>query len=169
MAVAEALRHRLLEEPIVGVVGLGYVGLPLAVAFAESGAPVIGVDLDAARVEGVMAGRSYVEDVPSDRLGSLVADKHLRATSEVDSLAEADAVVICVPTPLGKSKEPDISFIVGAADAVAAPDLAAYDLVLILTAHASYDWKAIVDEATLVVDTRNATDGLDTPATVIRL
>ena len=103
----------------MGVVGLGYVGLPLAVAFAESGARVIGLDLDAGRVAGVTAGQSYVEDVPSDALARLVEEGRLGATSEVDTLVEADAVVICVPTPLGKSREPDISFIVAAADAIA--------------------------------------------------
>jgi len=113
------LRRRLLERPTVGVVGLGYVGLPLAVAFAESGARVIGLDLDAGRVAGVTAGQSYVEDVPSDALARLVEEGRLGATSEVDTLVEADAVVICVPTPLGKSREPDISFIVAAADAIA--------------------------------------------------
>jgi UDP-N-acetyl-D-glucosamine dehydrogenase len=119
-AVAESLCQRLRGTPVVGVIGLGYVGLPLAVAFAESGARVIGVDLDEGRVAGVRAGRSYVEDVTSERLAPLVAGGHLRATPDTADLAAADAIVVCVPTPLGKSKEPDISFIVAAADAVAA-------------------------------------------------
>jgi UDP-N-acetyl-D-glucosamine dehydrogenase len=101
------------------VIGLGYVGLPLAVAFAESGARVVGVDLDARRVAAVAAGRSFIEDVPAATLASLVRAGRLDATDDVTALKEADAVVICVPTPLGKSKEPDISFIVSAADAVA--------------------------------------------------
>ena len=118
-ATAERLRSRLAATPTIGVIGLGYVGLPLAVAFADSGARVIGVDLDPRRVAGVASGESFIEDVPTAALAALVHGGRLRASTEVSDLKEADAVVICVPTPLGKSKEPDISFIVGAADAVA--------------------------------------------------
>ena len=117
--VVEALRERLAASPIVGVIGLGYVGLPLAVAFAESGATVLGVDLDSRRVANITAGKSFIEDVPSDTLSALVRAERLTAHSGVEPLKDADAVIICVPTPLGKSKEPDISFIVAAADAVA--------------------------------------------------
>jgi UDP-N-acetyl-D-glucosamine dehydrogenase len=118
-ATVRQLRDRLAGAPTIGVIGLGYVGLPLAVAFAESGATVIGVDLDARRVAGVSGGESFIEDVPTATLGPLVRSGRLGATSDVTALKEADAIVICVPTPLGKSKEPDISFIVSAADAVA--------------------------------------------------
>ena len=120
MTAADALRARLAGTPTVGVIGLGYVGLPLAVAFAESGARVLGIDRDAHRVERVRAGQSFVEDVSAATLAPLVASGRLSAAGDVAALAGADAIVICVPTPLGKSKEPDISFIVGAADAVAA-------------------------------------------------
>jgi UDP-N-acetyl-D-glucosamine dehydrogenase len=113
------LRERLAGSPTVGVIGLGYVGLPLAVAFAESGATVIGVDSDPRRVADVNAGASFVEDVPAAALAALTRAGRLTATGEVTALKDADAIVICVPTPLGKSKEPDISFIVAAADAVA--------------------------------------------------
>src|SRR5436309_3733735 len=116
---AETLKRRLAASPTVGVIGLGYVGLPLAVAFADSGATVIGVDADPRRVAGVNAGASFIEDVPSATLQALVRAGRLAATGEVGTLKEADAIVICVPTPLGKSKEPDISFIVAATDAVA--------------------------------------------------
>jgi UDP-N-acetyl-D-glucosamine dehydrogenase len=116
---AEALRQRLTAGPTVGLIGLGYVGLPLAVAFAESGANVIGIDLDARRVAAIGAGTSFVEDVPGEQLGRLVRAGRLSARDDVGALKDADAIVICVPTPLGKSKEPDISFIVAAADAVA--------------------------------------------------
>jgi len=118
MTPAARLRERLAGQPTLGVVGLGYVGLPLAVAFAESGATVIGVDSDARRVAGVNAGASFIEDVPGATLQTLVKAGRLAATGEVGALKDADAIVICVPTPLGKSKEPDISFIVAAADAV---------------------------------------------------
>ena len=117
---ARALRARLAGRPTVGIIGLGYVGLPLAVAFAESGASVIGVDLDAQRVAAIRAGRSFIEDVPTAALAALVEAGRLGAADDVAALKDCDAIVICVPTPLGKSKEPDISFIVGAADAVAA-------------------------------------------------
>jgi UDP-N-acetyl-D-glucosamine dehydrogenase len=118
-APAERLRERLAGTPTIGVIGLGYVGLPLAVAFAESGARVIGVDLDPRRVSAIAAGESFIEDVPTATLAPLVRAGRLGASGDVAALKEADAVVICVPTPLGKSKEPDISFIVAAADAVA--------------------------------------------------
>lgn len=118
MTPAERLRERLAGAPVIGVVGLGYVGLPLAVAFAESGATVVGVDLDTRRVGAIQAGTSFVEDVPTETLAPLVRAGRLTASDSYAACKDADAIVICVPTPLGKSKEPDISFIVGAADAV---------------------------------------------------
>jgi UDP-N-acetyl-D-glucosamine dehydrogenase len=119
-AAADTLKQRLTTSPTVGLIGLGYVGLPLAVAFAETGATVIGVDLDSRRVAAVRAGTSFIEDVPADVIARLVGAGRLSAHDDVGALKDADAIVICVPTPLGKSKEPDISFIVAAADAVAA-------------------------------------------------
>ncbi len=101
------------------MIGLGYVGLPLAVAFGKTGFSVIGVDVDAERVARLRAGESPVEDVPSDELATLVAASRLAITTDTSALSAADAILICVPTPLGKSKEPDISHIVAAADAVA--------------------------------------------------
>jgi len=118
--IARALRARLAGRPTIGIVGLGYVGLPLAMAFAESGASVIGADLDPERVAAIRAGRSFIEDVPTAALGELVAAGRLGAADDVAALKDCDAIIICVPTPLGKSKEPDISFIVSAADAIAA-------------------------------------------------
>jgi UDP-N-acetyl-D-glucosamine dehydrogenase len=103
----------------VGVVGLGYVGLPLAVAFARAGFTVIGVEADPARAGLLAAGTSPIEDVPTADLRPLVESGRLAVHSAADALGEADAVVICVPTPLGKSKEPDISFVIAAADGVA--------------------------------------------------
>jgi UDP-N-acetyl-D-glucosamine dehydrogenase len=119
-SMARVLQARLGDTPTVGIIGLGYVGLPLAVAFAESGAHVIGVDVDPGRVAAIRAGRTFVEDVPGAALRKVVEAGRLNAADEVGALKEADAIVICVPTPLGKAKEPDISFIVSAADAVAA-------------------------------------------------
>jgi UDP-N-acetyl-D-glucosamine dehydrogenase len=119
-ALGSRLEERLKSRSAtVGVVGLGYVGLPLAVAFARAGFQVIGVDADPARTTLLAGGLSPVEDVPAAELAPLVQSGRLAIHAAPDALAEADAIVICVPTPLGKSKEPDISFIVAAADGVA--------------------------------------------------
>ena len=119
-ALGSRLEERLKSRSAtVGVVGLGYVGLPLAVAFAQAGFRVIGVDADPVRTVLLAGGVSPVEDVPAARLAPLVQSGRLAIHSSSDALGEADAIVICVPTPLGKSKEPDISFIVAAADGVA--------------------------------------------------
>jgi UDP-N-acetyl-D-glucosamine dehydrogenase len=119
-ALGSRLEERLKSRSAtVGVVGLGYVGLPLAVAFARAGFRVIGVDADPVRTALLAGGMSPVEDVPPALLAPLVQSGRLAIHSSPDALGEADAIVICVPTPLGKSKEPDISFIVAAADGVA--------------------------------------------------
>jgi UDP-N-acetyl-D-glucosamine dehydrogenase len=97
----------------IGIVGLGYVGLPLAVAFAEAGHEVAGVDAVAAKVEALNAGRSYVEDIPDATLGALGG--RLQASDDYASLADCDAVVICVPTPLTDSREPDLTYLTEAA------------------------------------------------------
>jgi len=117
---SERLRQALEQRAgRVGVIGLGYVGLPLAVAFGKTGFSVLGVDVDRERVARLKAGESPVEDVGSDDLATLVAAGRLSITTETGALTTADAIIICVPTPLGKSREPDISYIVAAADAVA--------------------------------------------------
>jgi len=119
-ALGSRLEERLKSRSAtVGVVGLGYVGLPLAVAFAQARFRVIGVDADPVRTALLAGGMSPVEDVPAALLAPLVQSGRLAIHSSPDALGEADAIVICVPTPLGKSKEPDISFIVAAADGVA--------------------------------------------------
>jgi UDP-N-acetyl-D-glucosamine dehydrogenase len=102
----------------VGVVGLGYVGLPLAVAFAEEGHDVVGLDADPRKIDALAEGRSYVEDVPSERLGAL--DGQLTATSRYADLSSCEAVVICVPTPLTNSREPDLSYMIDAATSLSA-------------------------------------------------
>ncbi len=97
----------------IGVIGLGYVGLPLAVEFAEAGEPVIAVDVDDAKVASIGAGRSYIEDIPSPRLQA--APERIQADTDFAVLAEADAVLICVPTPLTGNREPDLTPLLGAA------------------------------------------------------
>ena len=102
----------------VGVVGLGYVGLPLAVVLAEAGYSVVGVDLDAAKVDAITRGESYIEDIPAATVAGLVRAGRLVASTEFGRLSEADGVSICVPTPLRKTGDPDLSFIVSAAQAL---------------------------------------------------
>src|SRR3989449_1507784 len=104
----------------IAVVGQGYVGLPLAIEFARAGFTVAGLDTDPERVAALEEHRSYVGDVASDEIGRLAAEGRYRATSDFSVLEESDVVVICVPTPLRKSKDPDISFVVVAAEQVAA-------------------------------------------------
>jgi UDP-N-acetyl-D-glucosamine dehydrogenase len=101
----------------VGIIGLGYVGLPLAVAFAEAGDEVIGVDVDQRGVEEINAGRSRVEDISNERLAA-VSDR-LRATTHYNELGGCEAVLICVPTPLANQREPDLSYIVDAGQSLA--------------------------------------------------
>jgi UDP-N-acetyl-D-glucosamine dehydrogenase len=113
-----------LEEKIrggqarLGTLGLGYVGLPLSVEFAEAGLHVTGFDLVAAKVEAVSRGESYIKDVPSERLARVVRSGRLRARTDFEALSECDAIVICVPTPLGKTKDPDLAMVIDAAKAI---------------------------------------------------
>lgn len=103
----------------LAIVGQGYVGLPLGVAFAEAGFNVVGLDIDHTKVEAINAGQSYIQEVPSEHLQPLVADKLLSAATDYSVLRETDAVIICVPTPLSKTRDPDMSFIIAAADEIA--------------------------------------------------
>jgi UDP-N-acetyl-D-glucosamine dehydrogenase len=104
----------------VGVIGLGYVGLPLAVEFASSGFDVTGFDVDKHKIEAINSGRSYIPDVPDADLGEMVHAKRLRATADMSELGRMDAIDICVPTPLRKTKDPDLSYVVKAVEAAAA-------------------------------------------------
>jgi UDP-N-acetyl-D-glucosamine dehydrogenase len=118
--IAQALLDRIeRREAHVGTVGLGYVGLPLSVEFAQGGMRVTGFDLAPEKVEAVNRGETYIRDVRGDALAPLVEQGRLRASSDFDELATCDAVVICVPTPLGKTKDPDLSMVVGATEAIA--------------------------------------------------
>src|SRR5436190_17692348 len=104
----------------VGVIGLGYVGLPLAVEFARAGFDVTGFDVDATKVAEINAGRSYIPDVAQQELADAVIAGRLRATTEMSELAKMDVADICVPTPLRKTKDPDLSYVVQALEYVAA-------------------------------------------------
>jgi UDP-N-acetyl-D-glucosamine dehydrogenase len=100
------------------VVGLGYVGLPLATTFAEAGVPVLGLDAVQSKVDQVNDGVSYIEDVPSERLAPLVSARTLRATASWDAMRAVDAIIICLPTPLTEHREPDLSAVLGAAESL---------------------------------------------------
>jgi UDP-N-acetyl-D-glucosamine dehydrogenase len=103
----------------VGVVGLGYVGLPLLVEFARSGYEAVGFDLDVAKVRAIGEGRSYIPDVPNEDVATLRGAGRLSATTDFSQLATIDTVNICVPTPLRKTKDPDMSYVVSAVEMIA--------------------------------------------------
>jgi UDP-N-acetyl-D-glucosamine dehydrogenase len=102
-----------------GVVGLGYVGLPLAVEFARAGFVTTGIDLDERKTRAINDGVSYIDDVPTTMVAQLRAEGRLQATTSFDVVSELDTINICVPTPLRKAKDPDLSFIVSATEAIA--------------------------------------------------
>lgn len=103
----------------VAILGLGYVGLPLAVVFAEAGFTVTGVDPDKRKVDTILRGESHIQDVPAEQVARLVKSGKLHATTDFSALLDADAVSICVPTPLRKTGDPDLSFILSATDELA--------------------------------------------------
>ncbi len=117
---AQNLEHRLENRTArLAVIGLGYVGLPLAVELAQAGFEVDGIDIDESRVKLLNQGKSYIQDVPTADVTALVRQKRFRATTDFSVLKRCDTVNICVPTPLSKQRDPDVSFIVAAATEVA--------------------------------------------------
>ena len=116
MHLKEKLEKR---QATIGVIGLGYVGLPLAVEFARAGFDVTGFDVDESKVSDINAGRSYILDVKTEEVANCVKAGTLRATTDMSKLGEMDAVDICVPTPLRKTKDPDMSYVVSAAEQIA--------------------------------------------------
>src|SRR4051812_9429607 len=120
MSVADRLLSRIQSRTArVGVVGLGYVGLPLAVEFSRSGFQTTGIDLDRRKIDAVSAGVSYIPDVPTSDVAHLTTAGLLNATADFAIVAELDTVNICVPTPLRKTKDPDMSYIVSATESIA--------------------------------------------------
>ena len=95
----------------IAIVGLGYVGLPLSLQFARSGVQVLGLDIDQSKVESLNAGRSYIKHIESSSLTEHVQSGRFVASTDFSRVQEVEAVIICVPTPLNKNREPDISFI----------------------------------------------------------
>ena len=117
---ADTLQHKIKARTArVGIVGLGYVGLPLAVEFAKAGFSVTGIDVQKDKIARLNRGQSYVQDVPSTTLGPLVEDGRFEATSDFSVLEDLDTINIAVPTPLRKTKDPDMSYVVSACEEVA--------------------------------------------------
>ena len=116
---AELLAKIESKQAILGVVGLGYVGLPLVVEFARAGFRVVGFDVLERVTRGLNAGVSHIQDVPSEAIAALVSEGRFEATSELGRLTECDAISICVPTPLNKTRDPDVSYVVAATQSVA--------------------------------------------------
>ncbi len=115
-----ALREKIESKTArVGIVGLGYVGLPLAAEFAKAGFHVTGIDVQAGKVDSLNRGESHVQDVPEEEVAQLVREKRFHATIDFSVVRELDTINICVPTPLRKTKDPDMSFIVSAVEEIA--------------------------------------------------
>ena len=118
-ATGSALLSRIeSKEALVGVIGMGYVGLPLAVELAKAGYRVLGFDVSQRVVEGISAGRSHVQDISDEVLAPFVRDGMIAATADSTRMTECDVLSICVPTPLSKTRDPDVSYVVSATDAV---------------------------------------------------
>ena len=119
-----AIKSRFLEriesrDIKIGIIGLGYVGLPLLEAFVLHGYRVTGFDIDPAKKEALEAGRSYIQHISDERVGDMLATKRFAVSIDLAGLAEMDAIIICVPTPLGEHREPDLSYIVKTTEAIA--------------------------------------------------
>ncbi len=120
MSAATELLQKIRDtQARIGIIGLGYVGLPLAVEFARAGFDVTGFDVDASKIARINAGESYIPDVPAEDLAGVVRAGRFRATSDMSRLAEMDVIDICVPTPLRKTKDPDLSYVVKAVESAA--------------------------------------------------
>lgn len=116
MDLLDKIRKR---EAVVGVIGLGYVGLPLVIEFGRAGFRVVGFDTDERKVEDLNAGRSYIKHIPSTRVEELLTGKKFNATSDFSLLGDVDCIIICVPTPLNRHREPDLSYVLGTTDVIA--------------------------------------------------
>jgi len=114
----------------ISVIGLGYVGLPLAIQFARAKVSVLALDIDAAKVDSINQGRSYIKHIAQETIDEVVTAKKLRASTDLTQVKDVEAVIICVPTPLNKNREPDISFILETGRAIA-PYLAKGSLVVL--------------------------------------
>lgn len=136
-ALSERLQAR---EAVIGILGLGYVGLPLMLRFSEVGYPVLGFDIDAEKVARLNAGASYIEHIPAASIADAVA-RGFRATTDFSQARDCDALILCVPTPLNKHREPDLSFVIATTEAVV-PHLRAGQVVSL----ESTTWPGSTDE-----------------------
>jgi len=115
--VDELLTRLSEKKAIIGIIGLGYVGLPLMMRYCEVGYKVIGFDIDQTKVDALSQGRSYIEHILSSSIG-LALDRGFQATTDFSRVSEADALILCVPTPLNKHREPDLSFVLDTTDSL---------------------------------------------------
>jgi UDP-N-acetyl-D-glucosamine dehydrogenase len=116
----EKLRQRFLaREAVIGVIGLGYVGLPLVGALTQNGFTVVGFDIDGEKVAILNAGRSFIRHIPHETIAEVVRQRRFRAVTDFAEIAKVDAVLICVPTPLTRHREPDLSYITGTTRSIA--------------------------------------------------
>jgi len=118
-AASEFVRRVDSREAVVGIIGLGYVGLPLLLAFHQSGFRTIGFDIDPSKVEALEAGRTYIHHIPNDRIAPLSASGRAEFTTDFARVSAVDAIIICVPTPLTQYRDPDMSFVERTAEAIA--------------------------------------------------
>src|SRR5262245_10934449 len=107
------------REAVIGVVGLGYVGLPLVLIFEEAGFPVIGFDVDAEKANALSAGNSYIRHIGPERVRKAFVGGKARAVSDFSAMGACDAILVCVPTPLGAHREPDLKYIRITAETIA--------------------------------------------------
>jgi UDP-N-acetyl-D-glucosamine dehydrogenase len=129
--LAAALERKLAaREAAIGVIGLGYVGLPLVLAMTSVGFRVVGFDIDVEKVRRLNAGESYIGHIPAERIGELLATGRFEATADIARLSGPDAILICVPTPLNRNREPDMSYITGTTEALA-PHLRRGQLIIL--------------------------------------
>ena len=118
------------REAVVGIIGMGYVGLPLAQTFCLAGFKVVGFDIDPAKIKALMAGRSYIKHIPAETVAAMRKGNRFVATTDYTRIRKVDAILICVPTPLTREREPDMSYIVGTSEAIM-PNLQPGQLVVL--------------------------------------
>ena len=107
------------KQAVIGVIGLGYVGLPLIRAFTSVGFRCLGFDVDQAKIDKLKAGQSYIKHIDASALARLIRENLFEPTADLARLSEADCIIICVPTPLNDSRDPDLSYIEGTAQSIA--------------------------------------------------
>lgn len=119
MPITTLIKKTQEKRAVVGVVGLGYVGLPLVLGYLAKGFQVVGFDIDKRKVDLILAGESYIDHIPSDNIAAGISSGKLTATGDFVEISEVDAVIICVPTPLGEHHEPDLSYVAQTIEAIA--------------------------------------------------